>query len=77
MSKLKKLSLGLMIGSIFMLSACSGTPSVPHTLEGRSDCLACHAAGTAQAYPEGHAQKAYTSQQCAKCHKQAAGATTK
>ena len=69
MSKLKVLSLGLIISSVLMLSACSSAQAIPHSLEGRSDCLSCHATGTANPYPDGHAKKAYNNDRCTKCHK--------
>ncbi|MBI2858704.1 MAG: NapC/NirT family cytochrome c [Chloroflexi bacterium] len=44
-------------------------PSIPHSLEGRSDCLMCHAAGSVKPFPAGHAGR--TSQSCQACHKPA------
>ena len=50
-----------------------GPPSVPHSLEGRSDCLLCHATGGLEPYPADHAGR--PSESCLSCH-QARGATT-
>ena len=53
----------------------SGTPAaapkIPHPLEGRSDCLLCHATGVsgAKAVPADHAGR--TSDTCNTCHKPA------
>ncbi len=42
-----------------------GLPKTPHSLEGRDDCLMCHASGSQQV-PESHAD--YTSDVCQGCH---------
>ncbi|MFQ5593366.1 MAG: cytochrome c3 family protein [Anaerolineae bacterium] len=41
-------------------------PEVPHSLEGRDRCLACHAAGPGKPPPEDHAGR--TSEICLGCH---------
>jgi hypothetical protein len=41
-------------------------PGIPHSLEGRGDCLACHASGE-EAIPGDHAGR--TSATCTVCHK--------
>jgi hypothetical protein len=41
-------------------------PAVPHPLEGRSDCLACHDTGGIEPFPEDHAGR--TSESCTMCH---------
>ncbi|MEK7777158.1 MAG: hypothetical protein AAB303_00845, partial [Chloroflexota bacterium] len=48
--------------------AAGGPPSIPHTLDGRSDCLVCHATGVAGAtvVPANHAGR--TSNTCTACH---------
>jgi predicted CXXCH cytochrome family protein len=51
--------------------AATGPASIPHTLDGRQDCLLCHkAGGAATAPPASHAS--YTSSMCLNCHKVAA-----
>jgi len=49
----------------------SGIPAIPHTLEGRTDCLMCHKTGIgdAPAVPADHAGR--TSDICQTCHKPA------
>jgi formate-dependent nitrite reductase cytochrome c552 subunit len=44
-------------------------PPIPHTLEGRSDCIACHGTGLAGApkFPPDHAGR--TNEMCQVCHK--------
>jgi predicted CXXCH cytochrome family protein len=43
-----------------------GPPRVPHSLEGRADCLVCHAAGGLKPYPADHAGR--PSESCLVCH---------
>lgn len=40
--------------------------AIPHTLEGRDDCLMCHAEGTAMGVPASHAGR--TVDVCTACH---------
>ena len=47
----------------------AGPPAIPHTLEGRADCLICHQAGGLKPYPADHAGR--TSDMCQACHKPA------
>lgn len=51
-------------------------PVIPHPLEGRADCLMCHASGVAGApqYPADHAGR--TNDMCQACHKPAAEAAS-
>jgi hypothetical protein len=50
-------------------------PPIPHPLEGRDNCLACHATGVGGAphIPENHTGR--TNDMCRLCHQQAAAAT--
>ena len=53
--------------------APTGEPTaIPHTLEGRDDCLVCHETGVAEAtvIPADHAGR--TSDTCTACHQPAA-----
>lgn len=43
-----------------------GVTGIPHSLEGRSDCLLCHGAGSAKPYPPDHAGRA--NETCTVCH---------
>jgi len=55
--------------------AASGVPkAIPHPIEGRADCLSCHASG-AQAVPASH--KGRTNETCQSCHKMDATASSK
>jgi predicted CXXCH cytochrome family protein len=45
-------------------------PGIPHSLEGRADCLACHASGE-ESVPDDHAGR--TSATCTVCHKPGGG----
>lgn len=56
--------------------APAGPPAIPHTLDGRDDCVACHEKGVggAPAFPADHAGR--TSDMCQGCHHLAGGETT-
>ena len=41
-------------------------PEIPHPLEGREDCLACHGAGQIKPFPEDHEGR--TNDMCTMCH---------
>jgi hypothetical protein len=70
---LRWLPVALIILFIPIFSACSG-PAIPHnTLNEHSDCLQCHGLNKEKPYPEGHAKRQYTNEQCLKCHKPASG----
>lgn len=45
----------------------SGPPSIPHSIEGRGDCLTCHSAGALAPYPSDHGN--YTLGACTGCHR--------
>lgn len=49
------------------LTASSGVPKVPHALEGRSACLACHGPGGLRPVPATHVGR--TNEMCLSCHK--------
>jgi len=44
----------------------TGPPVVPHEVQGFEDCLLCHGAGMAQAFPDNHV--GLTSSMCLGCH---------
>lgn len=50
------------------LGSRSGSPAIPHSLEGRSDCWACHRQGAMLPTPSGH--EGYTLERCTGCHRQ-------
>ncbi len=64
-------AVGLLVVSL-ALSACG--PAVPHSLEGRSDCLSCHGQNGVKPYPEWHAERGLGNDVCVKCHELAADA---
>jgi nitrate/TMAO reductase-like tetraheme cytochrome c subunit len=49
--------------------AAEGPPAIPHALEGRGDCVACHGPDGIQPFPADHAGR--TSDTCQACHKPA------
>ncbi len=48
------------------LEESESAPQLPHTLEGRSDCLLCHGPGGLKPFPEDHASR--TNETCLYCH---------
>jgi predicted CXXCH cytochrome family protein len=59
-------AVGALVGSAQIFAQTP--PTIPHTLEGRDNCLACHETGVAGApqYPENHAGR--TNDMCQMCH---------
>ena len=57
-------------------AAAGGLPAIPHSLQGRDDCVMCHGESGIKPFPADHAGR--TSDQCQACHKpgQAAPAAT-
>ncbi len=55
-----------------MLSGCAAPP-VPHSIQGRSDCLSCHGQNGVKPYPAWHAERALSADVCSTCHKPAVG----
>ena len=49
-----------------VLNSC--TPSIPHTLEGKKDCIGCHGQTGVKPYPQWHFKRGYTSEDCSRCH---------
>ena len=47
--------------------APKGPPAIPHSLEGRSDCLVCHGADGIKPFPADHAGR--TKETCTACHR--------
>ncbi len=50
-------------------ASAGGPPAIPHSLDGRDNCLACHAAGGLKPYPADHEGR--TVDQCQMCHQPA------
>ena len=46
-----------------------GPPAIPHTLEGRDDCLMCHGETGIKPFPADHAGR--TNDTCTACHQPA------
>ncbi len=59
----------LLIPSVSVNAQGGGPPLIPHSLEGRSDCVTCHSTGLAGApkYPADHTGR--TNDMCQGCHK--------
>jgi mono/diheme cytochrome c family protein len=51
--------------------AAPTAPAIPHSLEGRADCLTCHGPGGVRPVPADHTNRASTT--CTGCHKPAPG----
>lgn len=65
--KLVLLCLGCL--TVVILSACK--PQIPHPIEGRNDCVACHGQNGVKPYPEDHAKRQRGNDTCLNCHKPA------
>jgi nitrate/TMAO reductase-like tetraheme cytochrome c subunit len=52
-------------------AAAGGPPQIPHSIEGRADCNACHGQGGIKPSPASHAS--FTSDMCLNCHQPAQG----
>ena len=50
-----------------LLGACAMT--IPHPVDGRADCLACHSRSSAKPYPSWHAKRNFGDEKCLKCHR--------
>ena len=55
-------------------AASGGPPAIPHSLDGRDNCLACHATGGVKPYPADHEGR--TVDQCQMCHQPAEATAT-
>lgn len=65
--KLAVLALGGLMGFSVIVSGCA--PAIPHVLEGRKDCVSCHAQNGVKPYPKWHFKKQFDNGKCADCHK--------
>jgi hypothetical protein len=68
--RLVLLGLGGLIGVTLLLSACA--PAMPHSFEGRSDCISCHGPKGVEPYTSWHAERGLDNGNCATCHQLAA-----
>ena len=50
-------------------TSTGGLPVIPHTLEGRDDCLVCHGESAFKPFPADHAGR--TKDTCTTCHQPA------
>ena len=69
---------GTLLIIVLLFAACggqapapapAGPSSIPHTLEGRNDCLMCHGENGVVPFPADHAGR--TSDTCTACHQPA------
>jgi len=60
------LILGCLIITLVVVSAC--VPAIPHSIEGRPDCISCHSQNGVKPYPEWHAKRELGNDACASCH---------
>ncbi len=58
----------LALGALFLVSIASAQPPVPHSLEGRDDCLACHQTGVVGAPRVAEDHTGRTNESCDQCH---------
>lgn len=65
MKRATPLLLGALL-SIFLAGLALAQPKIPHTLEGRDNCLACHAASGVKPFPADHIGR--TNEVCRACH---------
>lgn len=49
-----------------ILSAC--VPDIPHATNGRQDCISCHGQNGVNPFPQWHAKKKFTNDNCYTCH---------
>jgi hypothetical protein len=61
--------LGVVLLSGLLVACGAGAPAIPHTVEGRGDCLSCHAQGEqgAPKMPPDHT--GLPNNRCQACHK--------
>ena len=61
--------LGVVLLSGLLVACGAGAPAIPHTVEGRGDCLSCHAQGEkgAPKIPADHTS--LPNNRCQACHK--------
>jgi hypothetical protein len=43
-------------------------PGIPHTVNGRGDCLSCHGQNAVKPYPDWHDKDGYDNSDCTSCH---------
>lgn len=58
---------GLMI-SLVAVTACAPEPPIPHSIEGRADCISCHGQNGVKPYPQWHAKRDFGNNKCTNCH---------
>ena len=58
----------LALGALFLVSTVSAQPPVPHSLEGRDDCLACHQTGVGGAPRVAADHVGRDNDTCGQCH---------
>ena len=64
--KLVLLCLACLIGLTVALSACG--PAIPHPIEGRADCTACHGPQGVKPFPNFHVKRGFGNDDCTRCH---------
>lgn len=60
---------GVVLLSVLLVGCGAGAPAIPHMVEGRQDCLSCHAQGVqgARKIPADHT--GLPNDRCEACHK--------
>ncbi|MBI5032428.1 MAG: cytochrome c3 family protein [Chloroflexi bacterium] len=62
-------AIALLVPSVSVDAQSGGPPSIPHSLEGRGDCVTCHATGLAGAPKSPADHTGRTNEMCQMCHK--------
>ena len=65
-AKYGMLVLGCFLVLAVMLSAC--VPDIPHATNGRQDCISCHGQNGVKPFPQWHAKKQFSNDNCFTCH---------
>lgn len=51
-----------------MLVMIACTPAIPHSIDGRDDCISCHGQNKVKPFPQWHAKRNLGNDNCKNCH---------
>ena len=60
--------LGVVLLSVLLVACGAGAPAIPHMIEGRQDCLSCHAQGVQEAPKMPADHTGLPNNRCQACH---------
>ena len=69
--KIAVVGLGIVIVAIVAFAGVlifAGAPAIPHSLQGRADCIGCHGSAGVRPYPKFHAEERFGNGRCTECH---------